>query len=81
MDVTVAQKSLIQRAAELVGRTVTNHMIARVQGAAKWTVETHETIILSTGDSRAFVEAMLDPRPVNDRLRNSVRRYRELTGA
>jgi hypothetical protein len=35
---------------------------------------------LSTRDSAAFVEALLDPMPVNSRLRKAICRYRELTG-
>ena len=41
---------------------------------------THLQIELSVRDSRAFVDALLDSRPVNDRLRETVRRYREATG-
>lgn len=78
--ITADQKALIQRAAELEGRSVTDYVISSVQDAAKRTVEAHEVIVLSTADSRAFVEAMLDPPPVNDRLRNSVRRYQAATG-
>ena len=31
-------------------------------------------------DSEAFVEALLNPKLVNDRLHDTVRRYREATG-
>ena len=41
---------------------------------------TNQQIELSVRDSRAFVDALLDSRPVNDRLRETVRRYREATG-
>lgn len=78
--ITAEQKALIQRAAELEGRTVTDYVIASVQDAARRTVEAHGTIVLSAADSRAFVDALLDPPPVNARLKNSVRRYREIKG-
>jgi uncharacterized protein (DUF1778 family) len=78
--VTAAQKALIQRAAELEGRSLTDYVIASVQEAAKRTLEAHETIVLSAADSRAFVDALLDPPPVNARLQDSVRRYREIIG-
>jgi uncharacterized protein (DUF1778 family) len=42
---------------------------------------THLQIELSVRDSRAFIDALLVPRPVNDRLLETVRRYREATGA
>ncbi len=66
--VTAEQKASIQRAAELEGRSMTDFVIASVQEAARRTVEVHGTIVLSAVDSRAFVDALLDPPPVNARL-------------
>ena len=74
--ITADQKALIQRAAELEGRSVTDYLFSSVQDAAKRTVEAHEVIVLSAADSRSFVDALLNPPPVNARLRDSVRRYR-----
>jgi uncharacterized protein (DUF1778 family) len=34
---------------------------------------------LSARDSEAFVYALLSPQPLNDRLRETIRRYREWT--
>ena len=79
--ITAEQKALIQRAAELEGRSVTDYVISSVQDAARRTLDAHETITLSATDSRAFVDALLDPPPVNARLKESVRRYRAVTGA
>jgi hypothetical protein len=36
---------------------------------------------LSTRDSEVFADALLNPSPVNDRLRDTIRRYREAFGA
>jgi len=44
--ITAEQKTLIQRAAELEGRSVTDYVIASVQEAARRTVEAHQTTIL-----------------------------------
>lgn len=79
--ITSAQKSLIQRAAELEGRSVTDFVVASVQEAARRTLADHEIISLSALDSRAFVDALLAPPPVNARLMESVQRYRDITGA
>lgn len=79
--ITAEQKALIQRAAEIEGRSVTDYVIASVQDAARRTLGARETIALSAADSRAFVDALLDPPPVNARLKDSVRRYRAATGA
>jgi uncharacterized protein (DUF1778 family) len=78
--VTAEQKRLIERAAALQGRTVTDFVLTSVQDAARRAIEEHQQLELSVRDSEAFVEALLNPRPVNDRLRDTVRRYRETTG-
>jgi uncharacterized protein (DUF1778 family) len=78
--VTADQKSLIERAAALQGRTVTDFVLTSVQEAARRAIEEHQRLDLSVRDSQAFVEALLNPQPVNDRLRDTVRRYRQTTG-
>ena len=78
--VTADQKNLIEYAAALQGRTVTDFVVTSVQDAARHAIEEHQRIELSVRDSQAFVEALLKPRPVNERLRDTVRRYRQATG-
>jgi uncharacterized protein (DUF1778 family) len=78
--VTAEQKSLIERAAALQGRTVTDFVLTSVQDAARRAIEEHHQLELSVRDSEAFVDALLNPKPVNDRLRDTVRRYRERAG-
>jgi uncharacterized protein (DUF1778 family) len=78
--VTADQKSLIERAAALQGRTVTDFVLSSVQEAARRAIEQHQRLDLSVRDSEAFVEALLKPQPVNKRLRDTVRRYRRATG-
>lgn len=78
--VTAEQKSLIERAAALQGRSVTDFVLTSVQDAARRTIEEHSQLALSVRDSEAFVDALLKPQPVNDRLRETVRRYRERIG-
>ncbi len=79
--VTAEQKTLIERAAALQGRTVTDFVLTSVQDAARRAIDEHRQLQLSVRDSQAFVEALLNPKPVNDRLRETVRRYRQATGA
>lgn len=79
--VTTEQKILIEHAAALQGRTVTDFVLTSVQDAARRAIEDHQRLDLSVRDSQAFVEALLNPQPVNDRLRDTVRRYREATDA
>lgn len=78
--VTGAQKKLIERAAALQGRTVTDFVLTSVQEAAHRAIEEHQRVELSVRDSEAFVEALMNPRPVNARLRETVRRYRQAMG-
>lgn len=78
--VTAEQKNLIEHAAALQGRTVTDFVLTSVQEAARRAIEEHQRLDLSRRDSQAFVDALLNPKPVNDRLRETVRRYRQTTG-
>ncbi|MET4701411.1 uncharacterized protein (DUF1778 family) [Constrictibacter sp. MBR-5] len=78
--VTAEQKNLIERAAALQGRTLTDFVLTSVQDAARRAIEEHHQLALSVRDSEAFVDALMNPQPVNDRLRDTVRRYREKAG-
>ncbi|MDD5036858.1 MAG: DUF1778 domain-containing protein [Methylococcaceae bacterium] len=78
--VTADQKRLIEYAALLQGRTVTDFVLASIQESARRAIEEHQRIDLSVRDSQAFVEALINPQPINDRLRDTVHRYRQVTG-
>lgn len=78
--VTADQKRLIEHAAALQGRSVTDFVLTTLQDAARRAIEEHQHLELSVRDSQAFVQALLEPRPVNERLQDTVRRYRERTG-
>ncbi|MEK4032010.1 DUF1778 domain-containing protein [Methylocystis sp. IM3] len=78
--VTAEQKRLIERAAALQGRTVTDFVLTSVQDAARRAIEEHQILDLSLQDSQAFVQALIEPTPVNDRLRDTIRRYRQRAG-
>ena len=73
--VSAEQKDLFLRAAELQGRTLTDFVIASVHAAAVRTIEDMQSIQLTQQESRAFAEAMLNPREPTDRLRTAARRY------
>jgi uncharacterized protein (DUF1778 family) len=78
--VTADQKSLIEHAAALQGRTVTDFVLTSVQEAARRAIEEHQRLDLSVRDSQVFVDALVNQQPVNDRLRDTVQRYRRATG-
>jgi uncharacterized protein (DUF1778 family) len=59
---------------------VTDFVLTSVQRAARRAIEEHQRLDLPVGDSQPFVEALITPQPVNDRLRDTVHRYRQATG-
>lgn len=60
--ITPAQKTLIEHAAALQGRSVTDFVLAAVQDAAAKAIDEHQRITLSIQDGRAFVEALVAAR-------------------
>jgi len=58
------------------------HLLA-LEGAkakpARRAIEGRQQLELSVRGSEAFAEALLHPKPVNQRLRDTVRRYRDAT--
>jgi len=76
--VSQEQKALIQRAADLQGRSLTDFIVASLQESAKRAIEEHETIVLNAEASRLFVEALLHPPKPNEALRDAARLHRKL---
>ena len=77
--ITPQQKQLLQRAAGLTGRTLTDFVIASAQEAALKAIEQHTLIALGAADQKAFVEALLNPPAPNSRLRAAWRRSQKQT--
>jgi uncharacterized protein (DUF1778 family) len=77
---TTDQKALLQRAAALSGRTLSEFVLASAQEAAAKVIQEHETIRLSRSEQIAFVTALLKPRAPNARLRKAAERYRKQMG-
>ena len=69
------QKLLLQQAARLQGRSLTDFLISSAHEAAVRTIEEMQVIRLSVEDSRLFAEALLNPREPTDDLRAAARRY------
>ncbi len=78
--VTADQKRLIEHAAALQGRSVTDFVLSSLQDAARRAIDEYQRLELSVRDSQALVQALIEPQPVNERLNDTVRRYRERTG-
>ena len=75
--VTREQKRLIEYAAELEGRTITDFVVASVASAAKQVIQDHEILKLTAKDREVFVQALLNPAKPAEKLRQAVHRYRE----
>ena len=74
------QKSLIQRAADLQGRSLSDFVVQSAQEAARKAIEETQVMRLSARDSKIFVEALLNPREPTEDMRAAARRYMELFG-
>jgi uncharacterized protein (DUF1778 family) len=72
------QKRLLERAAALEGRSLTDFVVASAQAAALETIQRHEVIALTARDSLDFAEALMQPPAPNARLRAEARRHRDL---
>lgn len=61
-------KGLIERAAQLEGRKVTEYCVTALAQTARRTIEQHETLVLSDKDRKAFFDTLMTPPPANERL-------------
>jgi uncharacterized protein (DUF1778 family) len=71
-------KALLQKAAALEGRTLTDFVVASVQAEACRVIQQHQTLKLSLEDSQAFVDALLNPPKPNEALKAAVLRYKQV---
>jgi uncharacterized protein (DUF1778 family) len=75
--VSIEAKALIQKAVDIEGGTLTDFISKSAQIAAQNVIESHQTLKLGIEDSRAFVDAILNPKEPNDALKKAVKRYKE----
>jgi uncharacterized protein (DUF1778 family) len=74
------QKILIQRAADLEGRTMTDFVLHSAEAAAERTIQQRAMLILSARETELFVNAILAPAHPGPVLRAAVRHYKETMG-
>jgi len=70
------QKILIQRAAKLEGRTMTDFVLHSAETAAERTIGERAMLILSARETEAFVDAILNPAEPGRVLRAAARQYK-----
>ena len=75
------QKLLIQRAADLEGRTMTDFVLHSAEAAAERTIKERARLILTVRETEMFVNAILKPAEPGPVLRKAARQYKEKMGA
>lgn len=78
--ISAEQKAVLQQAATLSGRTLSEFVVASAQEAAAKVIQEHEAIRLSRAEQIAFVTALLEPPEPGDRLRQAAATYRRQMG-
>ena len=74
-----AQKELIQHAANLLGRSLTDFVLNSSQEAAKKVIREHEIITLTAAESNQFVHTLLNPPEPCTTLKEAAKRYNAFT--
>jgi uncharacterized protein (DUF1778 family) len=73
-------KALIERAALLERRKLTDYCLTAITEAARRTIAEHETLVLSERDRAAFFDALVNPPEPNERLRRAFSEHRHRIG-
>jgi uncharacterized protein (DUF1778 family) len=74
------QKVLIQKAADLAGRTMTDFVLQSAEAAAERTIQDRSILILTARETERFVKAILNPADPGPVLRAAARHYKNNTG-
>jgi len=74
------QKLLIQRAADLEGRTMTDFVLRSAESAAARTLQERARLILTARETETFVNAILNPPEPGPVLRKAARHYKAKMG-
>src|SRR5712671_4247935 len=74
------QKVLIQKAADLEGRPMTDFVLHSAETAAERTIEERAMLILSARETKAFVDAILRPAQPGPVLRAAARHDKNTIG-
>lgn len=70
-------KKLVERAAQLERRSLTDFCLTALAEAAQKTIARHETLVLSERDRRIFFDALINPPKPNARMRRAFKAARE----
>jgi uncharacterized protein (DUF1778 family) len=74
-------KELIERAAHLERRKLTDFCLSALTDAARRTITEHETLALSESDRKAFFDVLINPPAVSERLKRALVAHRRRIGS
>ena len=74
------QKLLIQKAADIEGRTMTDFVLHSAETAAERTIEQHALLTLSARETERFVDVILNAAEPGPVLRSAARHYKDVLG-
>jgi uncharacterized protein (DUF1778 family) len=69
-------KALVERAAELEQRSLTDFCLTALTEAANETIHRHEVLVLSEQNRKIFFDALMNPPKPNERLKRAARAAR-----
>src|SRR5271170_1844169 len=69
-------KALIERAAQLERRRLTDFCMTALTDAARRTIAEHETLVLSDRDRAVFFNALVNPPAPSERLQRALAEHR-----
>lgn len=67
--VTPPVKALLQQAADLSGRSLSDFLVSSAREVAEKTIREHRIITLTAEESLVFANEILNPSPPNEKLR------------
>jgi uncharacterized protein (DUF1778 family) len=73
--------TMLKRAAQIEGRTMTDFVVAAVRDASQRTIEHAEIVRLSIADQERFATALLSPPKATPALKRAFTRRRKLLSA
>lgn len=80
MRIGPEEKAVLQQAAQLERQTVTEFVLSTARREAERVVSEHQALQLSEQDSRAFMDAILNPPAYTPRLQQALARHAERYG-
>lgn len=75
---SLAVRQLIEKAALLEGRSLSDFIISKASEGARRTIREFNELKLSAQDQLAFAESLLNPKPVPEALQRAMQRHTDL---